>query len=92
MWQAVGERSLRLVPTSGKYFRLLDAKRPSARTSEDDLFIRAAAKALKKASLVGDTRTVRALILCQRGELVSVIECLDIFPTDNRDLRDPASE
>ena len=24
--------------------------------------------------------------------LASVIECLDVFPTDNRDLRDPASE
>ena len=62
-------------------------------TREDELFIRAAAKSLKEAKRCWRYANSASLgSLAEEVNLASVIECLDVFPTDNRDLRDPASE
>ena len=62
-------------------------------TREDELFIRAAAKSLKEAKRCWRYANSASLgSFAEEVNLASVIECLDVFPTDNRDLRDPASE
>ena len=62
-------------------------------TREDELFIRAAAKSLKEAKRYWRYANSASLgSFDEEVNLASVIECLDVFPTDNRDLRDPASE
>jgi hypothetical protein len=62
-------------------------------TREDELFIRAAAKSLKEAKRCWRYANSASLgSFAKEVNLASVIECLDVFPTDNRDLRDPASE
>ena len=62
-------------------------------TREDELFIRAAAKSLKEAKRCWRYANSASLgSFSKEVNLASVFECLDFFPTDNRDLRDPASE
>ena len=62
-------------------------------TREDELFIRAAAKSLKEAKRCCRYANSASLgSFAEKVNLASVIECLDVFTTDNRDLRDPASE
>ena len=62
-------------------------------TREDELFIRAAAKSLKEAKRCWRYANSASLgSFAEEVNLASVIESLDVFPTDNRDLRDPASE
>ena len=62
-------------------------------TREDELFIRAAAKSLKEAKRCWRYANSASFgSFSKEVNLASVIECLDVFPTDNRDLRDPASE
>ena len=62
-------------------------------TREDELFIRAAAKSLKEAKRCWRYANSSSLgSFTEKVNLASVIERLDVFPTDNRDLRDPASE
>ena len=62
-------------------------------TREDELFIRAAAKSLKEAKRCwryANSPPLRSF--ADELNLASVIESLDVSPTDNSDLRDPASE
>ena len=62
-------------------------------TREDEIFRIAAAQLLKKVERCrryADSASLRPF--AEEVNLASVIECLDVFPTDNRDLRDPASE
>ena len=62
-------------------------------TREDELFIRAAAKSLKEAKRCWRYANSSPLgSFAEKVNLASVIQSLDVFPTDNRDLRDPASE
>ena len=62
-------------------------------TRKDELFIRAAAKSLKEAKRCWRYANSASLgSFAEEVNLASVIESLDVFPTDNRDLRDPASE
>ncbi len=62
-------------------------------TREDELFIRAAAKSLKEAKRCWRyANSVSLGSFAEKVDLASVIERLDVFPTDSRDLRDPASE
>ena len=56
-------------------------------TREDELFIRAAAKSLKEAKRCWRYANSASLgSFSKEVNLASVIECLDVFPTDNRDL------
>ena len=62
-------------------------------TREDELFIRAAAKSLKEAKRCwryANSPPLRSF--ADEVNLASVIESLDVSPTDNSDLKDPASE
>ena len=62
-------------------------------TREDELFIRAAAKSLKEAKRCwryANSPPLRSF--ADEVNLASVIESLDVSPTVNSDLRDPASE
>ena len=62
-------------------------------TREDELFIRAAAKSLKEAKRCWRYANSASLgSFAEEVNLASVIESLDVSPTDSRDLRDPASE
>ena len=62
-------------------------------TREDELFIRAAAKSLKEAKRCWRYANSASLgSFAEKVNLACVIESLDVFPTDNRDLKDPASE
>ena len=62
-------------------------------TREDELFIRAAAKSLKEAKRCWRYANSSSLgSFAEKVNLASVIECLDVFPTDSRNLRNPASE
>ena len=65
----------------------------TAGTREDESLRIAAAQLLKKVERCcryADSASLRPF--AEEVNLASVIECLDVFPTDNRDLRDPASE
>ena len=56
-------------------------------TREDELFIRAAAKSLKEAKRCSRYANSPSLgSLAEEVNLASVIECFEVFPTDNRDL------
>ena len=56
-------------------------------TREDELFIRAAAKSLKEAKRCWRYANSASLgSFAEEVNLASVIECLDVFPTDSRDL------
>ena len=72
----------------------LACKRPiPPGTREDELFIRAAAKSFKEAKRCWRYANSASLgSFAEEVNLASVIECLDVFPTDNRDLRDPATQ
>ena len=62
-------------------------------TREDEIFRIAAAQLLKESKRCwryANSPPLRSF--AEEVNLASVIECLDVFPTDNRDLRDPASE
>ena len=62
-------------------------------TREDEIFRIAAAQLLKKVERCrryADSASLRPF--AEEVNLASVIECLDVFPTDNRDLRDPATQ
>ncbi len=62
-------------------------------TREDEIFRIAAAQSLKESKRCwryANSPPLRSF--AEEVNLASVIECLDVFPTDNRDLRDPASE
>ena len=62
-------------------------------TREDELFIRAAAKFLKEAKRCwryADSASFGSF--AEQVDLASVIKSLDVFPTDNRDLGDPATQ
>ena len=62
-------------------------------TREDELFIRAAAKSLKEPKRCWRYANSASLgSFAKEVNLVSVIESFDVFPTDNRDLRDPATQ
>ena len=62
-------------------------------TREDELFISASAKLLKEAKRCWRYANSASLgAFAGEVNLASVIESLDVSPTDNRDLRDPASE
>ena len=62
-------------------------------TREDELFIRAAAKSLKEAKRCWRYANSASLgAFADEVNLASVIESLDVSPTDNCDLGDPASE
>ena len=62
-------------------------------TREDELFIRAAAKSLKEAKRCWRYANSPSLgSLAEEVNLASVIECLDVLPTDNRDLRNSATQ
>ena len=62
-------------------------------TRENELFIRAAAKSLKEAKRCWRYANSASLgAFADEVNLASVIESLDVSPTDNSDLRDPASE
>lgn len=62
-------------------------------TREDELFIRAAAKSLKEVERCWRYANSASLgSFAKEVNLASVIESFDVSPTDNRDLRDPASE
>ena len=62
-------------------------------TREDELFIRAAAKSLKEAKRCWRYANSASLgSFAEEVNLASVIECLDVFPTDNRDLGDSATQ
>ena len=62
-------------------------------TREDELFIRAAAKSLKEVERCWRYANSSPLgSFAKKVDLSSAIENLDVFPTDSRDLRDPASE
>ena len=62
-------------------------------TREDELFIRAAAKSLKEAKRCWRYANSASFgAFADEVNLASVIESLDVSPTDNCDLRDPASE
>ena len=65
----------------------------AAGTGEDESFRIAAAQLLKKAERCcryADSASLRPF--AEEVNLASVIECLDVFPTDRRDLRDPATQ
>ena len=62
-------------------------------TREDEIFRIAAAQLLKKAERCrryADSASLRPF--AEEVNLASVIECLDVLPTDNRDLRDSATQ
>ena len=62
-------------------------------TREDEIFRIAAAQLLKKVERCrryADSASLRPF--AEEVNLASIIECLDVFPTDNRDLRDPATQ
>ena len=62
-------------------------------TREDELFISASAKLLKEAKRCWRYANSASFgAFADEVNLASVIDSLDVFPTDNRDLRDPASE
>ena len=62
-------------------------------TREDELFISASAKLLKEAKRCWRYANSASLgAFADEVNLASVIESLDVFPTDSRDLGDPASE
>ena len=62
-------------------------------TREDELFIRAAAKSLKEVERCWRYANSASLgSFAKEVNLASVIESFDVFPTDNRDLRDPATQ
>ena len=65
----------------------------TAGTKEDESLRIAAAQPLKKferCRRYADSASLRPF--AEEVNLASVIECLDVFPTDNRDLRDPATQ
>ena len=62
-------------------------------TREDELFIRAAAKSLKEAKRCwryADSASFGSF--AEQVDLASVIKSLDVFPTENRNLGDPATQ
>ena len=62
-------------------------------TREDEIFRIAAAQLLKKVERCrryADSASLRPF--AEEVNLASVIECLDVFPTDRRDLRDHATQ
>ena len=62
-------------------------------TREDEIFRIAAAQLLKESKRCwryANSPPLRSF--AEEVNLASVIECLDVSPTDSRDLRDPASE
>ena len=62
-------------------------------TREDELFIRAAAKSLKEVERCWRYANSASLgSFAEEVNLASAIENLDVFPTDSRDLRDPATQ
>ena len=62
-------------------------------TREDEIFRIAAAQLLKEAKRCWRYANSASLgSFAEEVNLASVIECLDVFPTDNRDLRDPATQ
>ena len=62
-------------------------------TREDEIFRIAAAQSFKEAKRCWRYANSASLgSFAEQMNLATVIECLDVFPTDNRDLRDPASE
>ena len=62
-------------------------------TREDELFIRAAAKSLKEVERCWRYANSSPLgSFAKKVDLSSAIENLDVFPTDSRDLRDPATQ
>ena len=65
----------------------------AAGTREDEILLIAAAQLLKKVDRCrryADSASLRPF--AEEVNLASVIECLDVFPTDNRDLGDPATQ
>ena len=65
----------------------------TAGTREDESLLIAAAQLLKKVERCrryADSASLRPF--AEEVNLASVIECLDVFPTDNHDLRDPATQ
>jgi hypothetical protein len=62
-------------------------------TREDEIFRIAAAQSLKESKRCWRYANSASLgSFAEEVNLASVIECLDVSPTDNRNLRDPASE
>jgi hypothetical protein len=62
-------------------------------TREDEIFRIAAAQSLKESKRCWRYANSASLgSFAEEVNLASVIESLDVFPTDNRDLRDPASQ
>ena len=65
----------------------------TARTREDELFIRATAKSLKEVERCWRYANSSPLgSFAEKVDLPSAIENLDVSPTDSRDLRDPATQ